>query len=90
MHADVPPKGNRCANRFQHQQRGFAGLQRRRIVRLQDPKARRGPRRDGIDKSLKQVYASLWNFRAFIERDFHRVDHLGRRDGRAGAPQLHR
>ncbi len=31
---------------------------------------------DGISKSLKQVYASLWNFRAFIERDFHRVDHL--------------
>ena len=31
---------------------------------------------DGIDKSLKQVYASLWNFRAFSERDFHRVDHL--------------
>ena len=31
---------------------------------------------DGISKSLKQVYASLWNFRAFTERDFHRVDHL--------------
>ncbi len=31
---------------------------------------------DGISKSLKQVYASLWNFRAFIERDFYRVDHL--------------
>ena len=31
---------------------------------------------DGLDKSLKEVYASLWNFRAFIERDFHRVDHL--------------
>ena len=31
---------------------------------------------DGIDKSLKQVFASLWNFRAFIERDFHRIDHL--------------
>ena len=30
---------------------------------------------DGISKSLKQVYASLWNFRAFIERDFHRIDH---------------
>ena len=30
---------------------------------------------DGIDKSLKQVYASLWNFRAFTERDFHRIDH---------------
>ena len=31
---------------------------------------------DGIDKSLKQVFASLWNFRAFLERDFHRIDHL--------------
>ena len=30
---------------------------------------------DGIDKSLKQVYASLWNFRAFMEREFHRVGH---------------
>ena len=26
-------------------------------------------------KSIKQVYASLWNFRAFEERDFYRVDH---------------
>ena len=31
---------------------------------------------DGIDKSIKGVWASLWNFRAFIERDFHRIDHL--------------
>ena len=31
---------------------------------------------DGIDKSLKQVYASMWNFRAFTEREFHRIDHL--------------
>ena len=31
---------------------------------------------DGISKSLKQVFASLWNYRAFIERDFHRIDHL--------------
>ena len=30
---------------------------------------------DGIDKSLKGVFASLWNFRAFAERDFHRIDH---------------
>ena len=28
---------------------------------------------DGIDKSLKGVFASLWNFRAFAERDFHRT-----------------
>ena len=31
---------------------------------------------DGIAKSLKQVYASLWNFRAFTERDFNRIDHM--------------
>ena len=31
---------------------------------------------DGIDKSFKQVLASLWTFRAFTERDFHRIDHL--------------
>ena len=30
---------------------------------------------DGIDKSIKDVWASLWNFRAFVERDFHRIDH---------------
>ena len=29
-----------------------------------------------ISKSIKQVYASLWNFRAFEEREFYRVDHL--------------
>ncbi len=27
-------------------------------------------------KSLKEVYASLWNFRAFSEREFHRIDHM--------------
>ncbi len=31
---------------------------------------------DGLDKSLKEVYASLWNFRAFTERGFNRIDHL--------------
>ena len=30
---------------------------------------------EGIDKSIKAVWASLWNHRAFLERDFHRVDH---------------
>jgi hypothetical protein len=27
-------------------------------------------------KSVKQVYASLWNFRAFDERQFYRIDHF--------------
>ena len=31
---------------------------------------------DDLAKSLKEVYASLWNFRAFTEREFHRADHL--------------
>ena len=30
---------------------------------------------EGIDKSLKQVFASLWTFRAFTEREFHRIAH---------------
>ena len=44
---------------------------------LYDSKSQK-PSEDEKDlaKSLKEVYASLWNFRAFIERDFHRVDHL--------------
>ncbi len=27
-----------------------------------------------ISKSIKQVYASMWNFRAYEERDFYRID----------------
>lgn len=29
-----------------------------------------------VAKSIKQTFASLWNFRAFEEREFYRVDHL--------------
>ena len=29
-----------------------------------------------IGKSTKQVWASLWNLRAFNERDFYRIDHM--------------
>lgn len=29
-----------------------------------------------IAKSIKQIYASLWNLRAFEERDFYRVNHF--------------
>ncbi len=28
-----------------------------------------------LAKSIKQVYASMWNFRAYEEREFYRVDH---------------
>ena len=36
---------------------------------------------DGIDKSLKGVFASLWTFRAFTEREFHRIDHMATKMG---------
>lgn len=29
-----------------------------------------------IEKSIRQVWASLWNYRAFEERAFYRIDHL--------------
>ena len=36
---------------------------------------------DGIDKSLKGVFASLWTFRASTEREFHRIDHMAAKMG---------
>ncbi|MEM7161873.1 MAG: PEP/pyruvate-binding domain-containing protein [Bacteroidota bacterium] len=29
-----------------------------------------------IDKTVKEIFASLWNLRAFEERDFYRIDHF--------------
>ena len=29
-----------------------------------------------LSKSIRQVFASLWNYRAFEARDFYRIDHL--------------
>lgn len=34
------------------------------------------PEEGHIAKSVKQVFASLWNLRAFEEREFYRVDHF--------------
>ena len=33
------------------------------------------PTEGDLSKSVQQVFASLWNLRAFEEREFHRVDH---------------
>ena len=33
------------------------------------------PTEGHLSKSIKQVYASLWNLRAFEEREFHRIGH---------------
>lgn len=34
------------------------------------------PDEGAIEETVKQVWASLWNFRAFEERDFYRIDHM--------------
>jgi hypothetical protein len=34
------------------------------------------PEEGPLTKCIQQVYASVWNLRAFLERDFYRVDHL--------------
>lgn len=34
------------------------------------------PNEGHLTKTIKQVYASLWNLRAFEERDFYRINHL--------------
>jgi hypothetical protein len=42
---------------------------------LYDSKTQR-PEEGDLSKCVKQVYASVWNLRAFLERDFYRIDHL--------------
>ncbi|MBI1947905.1 MAG: hypothetical protein HYS27_19600 [Deltaproteobacteria bacterium] len=34
------------------------------------------PNEGNLSKTVKQTWASLWNFRAFEERDFWRIDHM--------------
>lgn len=34
------------------------------------------PNEGHLSKSIRQVYASMWNFRAFDERSFYRIDHF--------------
>ena len=34
------------------------------------------PNEGHLSKSIKQVFASLWNFRAFEARDFYNIDHF--------------
>jgi Pyruvate phosphate dikinase, AMP/ATP-binding domain len=34
------------------------------------------PEEGPLDKCVKQVFSSVWNLRAFLERDYFRIDHL--------------
>ncbi len=42
---------------------------------LHDSKTHR-PDEGALENTVKEVWASLWTFRAFEERDFHRIDHF--------------
>ena len=58
----------------EHEQRGPAGLYG---AGLYDSKSQKPSEdEDDLAKSLKEVFAGLWNFRAFTEREFHRIDHM--------------
>ena len=61
MHAVVSRRATSLRYRSSTNNEDLPGLQRGGVVRLQDAGSRRRPQEDGIDKSLKGVFASLWN-----------------------------
>ena len=71
MHARFPREVNpRCRSSTNNEDLvGFNG------AGLYDSFTHR-PDEGHIEKSIKQVWASLWNFRAFEERRFYRIDHF--------------
>lgn len=71
MHEDFPEGTNvRCRSSTNNEDLpGFSG------AGLYTSKTQY-PEEGHISKSIKQVYASMWNFRAYEERDFYRVDHF--------------
>jgi hypothetical protein len=71
MHAEFPVGSSvRCRSSTNNEDLpGFSG------AGLYDSKTQ-NPSEGHISKSIKQVFASLWNLRAFEERDFYRIDHF--------------
>lgn len=71
MHRALPPGTNaRCRSSTNNEDlEGFNG------AGLYDSFTHR-PDEGSITKTIKQVWASLWNFRAFEEREFYRIDHF--------------
>ncbi len=71
MHASFPAGTSvRCRSSTNNEDLpGFNG------AGLYDSKTQH-PHEGHISKSIKQVYASLWNLRAFEERDFYRINHF--------------
>ena len=72
MHAEFPGRSLRYRSSTNNEDLpGFSGAGLY-DSKTQDPDE---TEEDGIDKSIKGVWASLWNFRAFVEREFYRIDH---------------
>ena len=72
MHAEFPGRSLRYRSSTNNEDLpGFSGAGLYNS-KTQDPDE---TEEDGIDKSIKGVWASLWNFRAFVEREFYRIDH---------------
>jgi hypothetical protein len=71
MHAQFPEGTSvRCRSSSNNEDlAGFNG------AGLYDSKTQH-PDEGHISKSIKQVFASLWNLRAFEERDFYRISHF--------------
>ncbi len=71
MQQSFPPGSSiRCRSSTNNEDLpGFSG------AGLYDSKTQH-PDEGHIAKSIKQIYASMWNFRAFDEREFYRVDHF--------------
>ncbi len=71
MHESFPPGTSvRCRSSTNNEDLpGFSG------AGLYDSKTQH-PNEGHISKSIQQVYASLWNLRAFEEREFYRIDHF--------------
>ena len=75
MHAQVLPAGRSLRYRSSTNNEDLPGFSGAGLYDSNTQKQKE-TEEEGIDKSMKQVFAGLWNFRAFIEREFHRIDHL--------------
>ncbi|WP_423918595.1 cadherin-like beta sandwich domain-containing protein [Candidatus Poriferisodalis sp.] len=75
MHAEVLPAGRSLRYRSSTNNEDLPGFSGAGLYDSNTQKQSE-TENEGIDKSMKQVFAGLWNYRAFIEREFHRIDHL--------------
>jgi hypothetical protein len=71
VRAEFPPEQSiRCRSSTNNEDLpGFSG------AGLYDSKTQH-PSEGPLDKCIRQVFASVWNLRAYLEREYYRIDHL--------------